>query len=115
MVKSTERTGLSFDNFLKRDGIYDEVTAKAIKRTLTEQLNDAMETKSITKVEMAKRMATSRSQVDRLRNPDNLCIQFDSLVRAASVIGKRVEIRLIDEQVTAVACARTADRDEVAG
>ncbi|MES2027151.1 MAG: hypothetical protein V4448_16500 [Pseudomonadota bacterium] len=54
MVNSNERTGSNFDDFLKSGGIYEEVTAKALKRALTEQLSDAMVTKPITKVEMTK-------------------------------------------------------------
>lgn len=110
MAKSSGRTGSSFDDFLKDEGIYEDVTAKALKRALTEQLRDTMTAKHITKVEMATRMATSRTQVNRLLDPDNLRIQFDSLVRAASAMGKRVEIQLVDEPVTAVARARPAAR-----
>src|SRR5450755_2142373 len=101
MAKPNPHTGSSFDDFLKEDGIYEEVTAKAIKRALTEQLRDAMAEHSMNKVAMAKRMDTSRSQVDRLLDPDNLKIQFDSLVRAAAAVGKTVEIRLTDDKVGA--------------
>lgn len=101
MAKTNPHTGSSFDDFLKEDGIYEEVTAKAIKRALAEQLLDGMAEHSMNKVAMAKRMDTSRSQVDRLLDPDNLKIQFDSLVRAAAAVGKSVEIRLIDNKVAA--------------
>ena len=93
-------TGSNFDDFLKEQGFYEEVTAKALKRALSEQLREGMLEQKITKVAMATRMETSRTQVDRLLDPDNLRIQFDSLVRAATAIGKRVEIRLVDETVT---------------
>lgn len=76
--------------------MYEEVTAKALKRAISEQLRESMQEQHITKVAMAARMETSRTQVDRLLDPDNLPIQFDSLVRAASAIGKHVEIRLVD-------------------
>lgn len=101
MAKNNPHTGSSFDDFLKEDGIFEEVTAKALKRALTEQLRDGMVERSINKVAMAKRMETSRSQVDRLLDPDNLKIQFDSLVRAAAAIGKSVEIRLVDDKAAA--------------
>lgn len=101
MAKSNPHTGSNFDDFLKEDGIYEEVTAKALKRALTEQICDAMTERSINKVAMAKRMETSRSQVDRLLDPDNLKVQFDSLIRAAAAIGKTVEIRLIDDKAAA--------------
>jgi antitoxin HicB len=101
MAKNNPRSGSNFDDFLKEQGIYEEVTAKALKRALTEQLRDSMMEQKITKVAMATRMDTSRTQVDRLLDPDNLRIQFDSLVRAATAVGKRVEIRLIDEPAAA--------------
>jgi antitoxin HicB len=101
MKTSNPRSGTPFDDFLKEQGMYDEITAKALKRAITEQLKDAMQTQQLTKVAMASRMETSRTQVDRLLDPDNLRIQFDSLVKAASAIGKRVEIRLIDNASTA--------------
>lgn len=101
MAKNNPHTGSSFDDFLKEQDIYDEVTAKALKRALVEQLRESMLLQKISKVAMANRMETSRTQVDRLLDPDNLRIQFDSLVRAATAVGKRVEIRLVDETASA--------------
>lgn len=96
MKRSNQRTGTSFEDFLKEEGIAEEVTAKALKRALAEQLLDAMDAQAMTKVAMAAQMATSRSQLDRLLDPDNLRIQFDSLIRAAAAVGKAVEIKLVD-------------------
>ena len=97
MKKINSRSGSNFDDFLKEQGIYNQATAKALKRALSEQLQDGMQTHHITKIAMAARMETSRTQVDRLLDPDNLKIQFDSLVKAATAIGKRVEIRLVND------------------
>ena len=97
MTKNNPHTGSSFDDFLKDQGFYEEVTAKALKRALAEQLRESMLAQKISKVAMASRMETSRTQVDRLLDPNNPRIQFDSLVRAAAAVGKRVEIRLVDE------------------
>lgn len=100
MKKNNPRSGSNFDDFLKEEGLYDEVTAKVLKRAISEQLKDGMVANRITKVAMAARMETSRTQVDRLLDPDNLKIQFDSLVKAATAIGKHVEIRLVDDTAT---------------
>ena len=43
---------------------------------------------------MAQRMVTSRSQLDRVLDPENLSIQLDTLIKAARAVGKTVEIRL---------------------
>ena len=97
MAKTTKvnpHTGSSFDDFLKEEGIYEEVQARAIKRALAEQLDDAMQSSKLSKVNMAQRMATSRSQLDRVLDPGNLSIQLDTLIKAASAVGRTVEIRL---------------------
>lgn len=97
MAKTTKvnpHAGSNFDDFLKKDGIYEEVQARALKRALAEQLDDAMQSVNLSKVGMAQRMATSRSQLDRVLDPSNLSIQLDTLIKAASAVGKTVEIRL---------------------
>ena len=62
----------SFDDFLKEGGIYEEVQARALKRALAEQLDEAMQSGKLSKVLMAQRMATSRSQLDRVLDPGKL-------------------------------------------
>ena len=93
-TKTNPHAGSSFDDFLKEDGIYEEVQARALKRALAEQLDDAMQSSKLSKVSMAQRMATSRSQLDRVLDPGNLSIQLDTLIKAASAVGRTVEIRL---------------------
>ncbi len=63
--------GSTFSDFLKEEGIYEDVTAHAVKRVLAWQIQHEMKRQGITKVEMAKRMKTSRAQLDRLLDPDN--------------------------------------------
>ena len=94
MTKSNPRCGSSFDDFLKEDGIFEAVQARALKRALAEQLDDAMQAGNLTKVSMAARMATSRSQLDRVLDPANLSVQLDTLIKAANAVGKTVEIKL---------------------
>jgi antitoxin HicB len=50
----------------------------------------------ISKSEMAKRMKTSRSQLDRFLDPDNASVLLGTVQKAAAAIGKRVTIGLID-------------------
>jgi antitoxin HicB len=65
------RLGSSFDDYLKEEGIYEEVQTVAIKRVIAWQIEEAMKTSHITKAQMARRMKTSRSQLDRLLNPEH--------------------------------------------
>ncbi len=93
MTKPSQHEGSSFADFLKETGDYEEVTARALKRVLTEQLEESMAAKSIKKSQMATIMKTSRSQVDRVLDPDNWSLQLDTLIRAAAAVGKIVDIR----------------------
>jgi antitoxin HicB len=42
MAKNNPHTGSNFDDFLKEQGDYEEVTAKALKRAISEQLRESM-------------------------------------------------------------------------
>lgn len=60
------RVGSSFDDFLKEQGMYEEVTESAIRRVLAFQLAEIKKERNSNKAEMAKRLDTSRSQLNRL-------------------------------------------------
>lgn len=90
-------TGSSFDDFLKEDGIYEEVTATAIKRVLARQIQHEMEVNALTKTAMAKRMNTSRSQLNRLLDPENTGVSLETIQRAAVIVGKRIRLDLVDQ------------------
>jgi antitoxin HicB len=49
-----------------------------------------------TKQAMAKQLRTSRSQLDRLLDPQNVSVTLDTISRAARVLGKRLIIRVAD-------------------
>lgn len=88
------RIGESFESFLRDEGIYEDVTATAIKRTLALQIEQEMAAQNISKSEMARRMKTSATQLARLLDPNNDRIQLDTLVRAASAVGKHLSVSL---------------------
>lgn len=94
MAKRNPHTGSSFDAFLKEEGVYDEVQARALKRALSEQLAESMEAAQLGKAEMARKMATSRSQLERVLDPENVSVQLDTLIKAARAVGKVVEIKI---------------------
>jgi DNA-binding Xre family transcriptional regulator len=94
-VKKKGRIGPSFDDFLKEEGIYEEVTARAIKRVIAWQLNKLMADQGITKSELAKRMKTSRAQLDRVLDPDNEAVTLGTLTRAAHAVGCQLRMELM--------------------
>lgn len=85
-------TGDNFDDFLAKEGILEEVSTRAHKRLLALQIADILEETSLTKTELAARMHTSRSQLDRLLDPDNTTITLDSLDRLARAVGRQLRI-----------------------
>jgi DNA-binding Xre family transcriptional regulator len=87
--------GESFDSFLKEEGIYEDAQTTAIKRVLASQLERAMKARKLTKLEMARRMRTSRVQLDRLLDPDNDSVTLATLRRAAAVVGCEVRLELV--------------------
>jgi antitoxin HicB len=94
-MKKKGRIGSSFDDFLKEEGIYAEVSARAIKRVIAHQLDALMQDKGLTKSALAKRMHTSRAQLDRLLDPDNESVTLDTLTRAARAVGRHLRMELV--------------------
>lgn len=88
--------GSSFDDFLIEHGQYQTVTAAALKRVVARQLAQAMAEQAITKTEMARRLNTSRAQLDRLLDPENTKVQLETLQRAANAIGRSLRVDLVD-------------------
>ncbi|MCB8838088.1 helix-turn-helix transcriptional regulator [Aurantimonas sp. VKM B-3413] len=89
------RLGQSFDSFLKEQGLREEVTAIASKRVIAWQLRQIMDEQNITKVEMARRLETSRAQLDRLLDPDNDSVTLGTLTRAAQAVGRTLRMELV--------------------
>jgi antitoxin HicB len=87
-------SGSTFDSFLEKEGIREEVEAVAIKRVLAWQLQQEMKKQQKTKQEMARELQTSRSQLDRLLDPRNTAVSLETITRAARVLGKTVVLRI---------------------
>jgi DNA-binding phage protein len=92
--KCNAHIGSSLDDFLAEEGVLEEVSARAIKRVIAWQLQEAMKAQGITKTAMAARMHTSRSMLDRLLNETDTGLTIDTLSRAAQALGYRVKVEL---------------------
>jgi predicted XRE-type DNA-binding protein len=87
--------GSSLDSLLREEGIYEQVTATAIKRVLARQVEAAMKEKQFTKAEMARKMHTSRAALDRLLDPDYAAVTLGTLGKAAVAVGREIRIELV--------------------
>jgi antitoxin HicB len=94
-MKKKGRVGSAFDDFLKEEGIYEDVSARAIKRVIARQIGALMQKEGVTKTELAKRMQTSRAQLDRLLDPDNESVTLGTLARAAQAVGRQLRFELV--------------------
>jgi antitoxin HicB len=97
--KVSDHSGSTFNSFLEKEGIREQVEAVAIKRVLAWQFEQAMREQRQTKQRMAKQLNTSRSQLDRLLDPRNVSVSLDTITRAARALGKRLVIRVADAKV----------------
>ena len=94
-MMSSARNGSTFTTFLDEEGIRDEVEAVAVKRVLAWQLDEARREQNLSKTELATRMHTSRSQIDRLLDPDNTQVQLDTIQKATVALGRKIVIDLV--------------------
>ena len=91
---SRRNIGSDFDTFLKDEGLLEETTATAVKRIIAYQLTKKMAEDKLTKAEMARRMDTSRSSLDRLLDPDNSSVTLQTLQSAVQALGGQLKIEI---------------------
>ena len=87
--------GGNFDDFLREEGILEEVELAAMKRVLALELADLMEGKQLSKTALAQKMRTSRAALDRLLDPANTAVTLTTLSRAANALGQRVRVEFV--------------------
>lgn len=90
----SKHIGSDFDDFLREEGLLEEVSAVAIKRVIAWQIAQAMKTEGINKTELAKRMHTSRTQLNRVLDDSDTGLTLETLSRAAQALGCRLRVEL---------------------
>jgi hypothetical protein len=83
--------GSSLESFLKEERIFEAATLKAVKTVIAWQIAEEMKRQKINKSTMAKLMATSRAQLDRLLDGTH-DVTLDMITRAATALKKEVLI-----------------------
>ena len=94
MSENNPRAGSTLESLLREDGLYEDTKNHAVKSVLACKLARAMEAQNLSKTRMAARMETSRSQLDRLLDPENEGVTLHTLKRAAAAVGMRLELEL---------------------
>lgn len=87
--------GPTLESFLEEEGVLEEVNACTTKKIIAWQIYQDMKEKGISKTDMAKKMNTSRSSLNRLLDPDNGSLNLATMERAASALGRKVIIQLV--------------------
>ena len=93
-MMNEQYVGSDFDSFLEEEGILQESERVAVRRVLAMHLQKLMQEQRISKVEMARRMETSRSALNRLLDPKNESVTLHTMDRAARVLGKHLHLTL---------------------
>ncbi len=83
---NNKHLGSTFSSFLEEEGIREEVDLRAKKKILADQLLAKMQRDQITRTELAERMQTSRTVVNRLLDPTDTSFTFGTLARASQAL-----------------------------
>ena len=94
MANNTHR-GSALDSFLEQEGVLGEFQARAIKEVIAWQLAEAMRDRKLTKTALAVLMKTSRTQINRVLDPNDGNVTIETLQRAAALVGRRVQLELV--------------------
>lgn len=94
-MAENKHRGSSLDSFLEQEGVLGEFQARAIKEVIAWQLAEAMKDRKITKSALAVLMKTSRTQINRVLDPNDGNVTIETLQRAAALVGRRVQLELV--------------------
>jgi len=99
-MKKIVNKGSSFESFLAEEGILEAVDEAAVKRVIAWQVAREMKARKLNKSALARKMDTSRTQVDRLLDPSNTSVTLHTLYKAAAVFGRRLSVRIEEPENT---------------
>ncbi len=93
-MKKNKHIGSNFDDFLRDEGILEEIEEVVAKRIFVFQIEKEMKKQGIDKVELAERMETSRSAVNRILDPESPST-LKTFAKAARALGRHLKIGLV--------------------
>ena len=97
-MTTNEHTGSSFDSFLEAEGILEECAEVAAKRVFAWQLEQIRKERKLSKKKFAKSMNLSETELYRLLDPDYTGISLKTMSRAATGLGMRIQIDLVENR-----------------
>ncbi len=93
-VLKNKHVGSTLDSFLDEEGILEHTEAVAIKRTIVRELQSLLKKEDVTQAELARRMGTSKSAINRLLDPNNPSLTIVTLFKAVQALGKTVSLTI---------------------
>ena len=108
--KSNKHGGSDFDDFLRDEGIYEQVCAEAAKRVVAAQVAAVLKKAHKTIADFAREMKTSRAAVNRLLDAGNYSVSLQTLSKVAAVLGKRLRVEFEERTPEMEIDARDAHR-----
>ena len=94
-MAGNKHRGSTLDSFLEQEGMLGEFQARAIKEVIAWQLAEAMKDRKLTKTALAALMKTSRTQINRVLDPNDGNVTIETLQRAAALVGRKVRLELV--------------------
>jgi antitoxin HicB len=101
---ANKHIGSSFASFLDEEGIREEVDLRARKKiladllakkkVLAEQMLAKMKRSSVSRTQLATRMSTSRTVINRLLDPRDTSVTFITLAKASAALDLNLLVSL---------------------
>ncbi len=85
-MKKNKHTGSSLDDFLQEENLYEEVTARALKKASIHELEQLVSSTRGLKSKIREALNNSPSMVERVLS-DNPHVEYETLVRAGLSVG----------------------------
>jgi antitoxin HicB len=93
--KNNPHVGSNFDDFLREEGIYEEVEAAALKKVIAMALTRQMKRRHVSVSKLAGVLGTSRAAISRVLDEHNTSITLTTLSRTATALGCKVRMEIV--------------------
>ena len=93
--KNNPHIGSNFDDFLREEGIYEEVEAAALKKVISAALLRQMKRRHVSVSKLAGVLGTSRAAISRVLDEHNTSITLTTLSRTATALGCKVRMEIV--------------------